>query len=249
MYHYLIPILEKKPEHLILHVGTNDAVDSSHQQIVNDLLTLKQFIKEKLQNCNVILSMPTKRCNSQKAYATVNLVNQQLSQLNIDIIENNNISDKHLDRDGLHLTNHGRVRLAMIFIWYVKKPWRFYCSRGCTLYNLSQNPSNDSYTKGSVRTSGNKIGLDIDGLTQIRVNNSFNPIVGYLNINSLRNKTDDICKVFWKVQTDILCIDETKLDDSFPDSHSKINGYKFPFLRRDRERRKNCFYKTSPDRK
>ena len=138
MYHYLIPILEKKPEHLILHVGTNDAVDSSHQQIVNDLLTLKQFIKEKLQNCNVILSMPTKRCN--------------------------NLSLMHF--------------------------------RGCTLYNLSQNPSNDSYTKGSVRTSGNKIGLDIDGLTQIRVNNSFNPIVGYLNINSLRNKTDDICKVF-----------------------------------------------------
>ena len=40
------------------------------------------------------------------------------------------------------------------------------------------------------------MGLDIDGLTQLRVNNSFNPIAGYLNINSLRNKTDDICKVF-----------------------------------------------------
>ena len=40
MYHYLIPILEKKPEHLILQVGTNDTADSSHQQIVNDLLPL-----------------------------------------------------------------------------------------------------------------------------------------------------------------------------------------------------------------
>ena len=48
MYHYLILILEKKPEHLILLVGTNDAEDSSHQQIVNDLLALKQFIKEKI---------------------------------------------------------------------------------------------------------------------------------------------------------------------------------------------------------
>ena len=47
MYHYLIPILERKPEHLIPHVGTNDAADSSHQQIVNDLLALKQFIKGK----------------------------------------------------------------------------------------------------------------------------------------------------------------------------------------------------------
>ena len=64
MYHYIIPILEKKPEHLILHTGTNDAADSSHQQIVNDLLALKQFIKGKLQNCNVILSMPTKCCDN-----------------------------------------------------------------------------------------------------------------------------------------------------------------------------------------
>ena len=42
------------------------------------------------------MSMPTKRCDDQKASATVNLVKQQLSQLNIDIIENKNISDKHL---------------------------------------------------------------------------------------------------------------------------------------------------------
>ena len=28
---------------------------------------------------------------------------------------------------------------------------------------------------------------------------------------------------------------ETKLDDSFPDSQFKINGYQFPFLRKDRD--------------
>ena len=79
--------------------------------------------------------------------------------------------------------------------------------------------------------------LDIDGLIHLRVNNPFNPIVGYLNINSLRNKIDDLREVCKKVQIDILCIDETKLDDSFPDSQFKINGYQFPFLRRDRDNR------------
>ena len=52
--------------------------------------------------------MQTKRCDNQKASATVNLVKEQLSQLNIDIIENKNIrniSDKHLSRHGLQLTN------------------------------------------------------------------------------------------------------------------------------------------------
>ena len=36
---------------------------------------------------------------------------------------------------------------------------------------------------------------------------------------------------------DILCIDETNLDDSFPDSQFKISGYQFPFLGRDKDKR------------
>ena len=46
--------------------------------------------------------------------------------------------------------------------------------------------------------------LDFDALTYLRVNNPFNPIVGYLNINSLRNKIDDLREVCKKVQIDIL---------------------------------------------
>ena len=65
--------------------------------------------------------MPVKHCDNQKASATVILVDEQLSQLIIGIIENKNTSDKHLGRHGLHLSNHGRVRLAMNFISYVKK--------------------------------------------------------------------------------------------------------------------------------
>ena len=59
--------------------------------------------------------------------------------------------------------------------------------------------------------------LDIDGPIHLRVNNPFNPIVGYLKINSLRNKIDDLHEVCNKAQIDILCIDETKLD-SFSES-------------------------------
>ena len=34
---------------------------------------------------------------------------------------------------------------------------------------------------------------------------------------------------------DLPCINETKLDTSFPDSQLKIDGYKFPLFRKDRE--------------
>ena len=105
------------------------------------------------------------------------------------------------------------------------------------MHFTSQNSSNDIYTKGSVRTSGNSMNLDIDCIIHLRINNPFNPIVGYLNINSLRNKIDDFREVCKKVEIDILCIDETKLDDSFTDSQFKIKGYQFPFLRKDRDNR------------
>ena len=69
----------------------------------------------------------------------------------------------------------------------------------------------------------------IDGLIHLRVNNPFNPIIGYLK-NSLRNKIDYLREVFKKVQIDILCIVETSLDDSFLNSQFKSNRYHSLFL-------------------
>ena len=47
---------------------------------------------------------------------------------------------------------------------------------------------------------------------------SKNPILGYSNINSLINKMVSSRDVVAKFPTDILCIDETKLDDRFSNS-------------------------------
>ena len=79
--------------------------------------------------------------------------------------------------------------------------------------------------------------LDIDGLIHLRVNNPFDSIAGYVNINSLRNKIDDLPEVCQKNQIDIFSLNETKLNDSFPDSQLKITAYQFPFLRGDRDNR------------
>ena len=96
--------------------------------------------------------MPSKRCDNQKAYATVNLAVEQLLQLIVDIIENKNISDQHL-------SNHGRVSLAKNFISYIKKLWRFDCRRESPLHDLSKNPLIDKYTKDFVRTSTKNMDL------------------------------------------------------------------------------------------
>ena len=42
MYHYAIPLLEKKPENIILHLGTNDTPYKSGINILKDMIELKK---------------------------------------------------------------------------------------------------------------------------------------------------------------------------------------------------------------
>ena len=56
--------------------------------------------------------------------------------------------------------------------------------------------------------------LSIDELINIRRTYPNNSIIGYLNINSLRN---EIISLRDKTTLDILGVDETKLDENLPD--------------------------------
>ena len=59
---------------------------------------------------------------------------------------------------------------------------------------------------------------DIDMVIKTRKTYERNPIIGYLNINSLRTKILNLKDIFHKAPIDILCIDETKFDQTFPDA-------------------------------
>ena len=52
-----------------------------------------------------------------------------------------------------------------------------------------------------------------------------NPLIGYLNINSLRNKVLDLGIIMQELQLDYFVISETKLNESFPTSQFQIDGY------------------------
>ena len=58
--------------------------------------------------------------------------------------------------------------------------------------------------------------------------------MGYLNITSIRNKIIYLRELVSKTPIDIFCIDETKIDESFPNSQLFIENYQFPPYRRDR---------------
>ena len=57
----------------------------------------------------------------------------------------------------------------------------------------------------------------------------------YKKDNSLKEKIICLRDIISTSKIDILCIDETNLDTSFPDSQFKIDGYQFPLLRKYRD--------------
>ena len=67
--------------------------------------------------------------------------------------------------------------------------------------------------------------LDMKGLINLRKLYANNFIIGYHNINSLTNKITQLREVFKKAAIDLLCIDDTTLDASFPNAQFHIEGY------------------------
>ena len=70
-------------------------------------------------------------------------------------------------------------------------------------------------------------------IKQLRRRNISRVIVGYLNVNSIRNKFDTL-KDMVSSSIDILTVAETKIDDSFPKEQFFMEGYSDP-LRLDRD--------------
>ena len=68
----------------------------------------------------------------------------------------------------------------------------------------------------------------IDDLKCLRIHNNSNITLSYLNINSIRKNFDDL-KLIVNENVDILCIAETKIDESFPTAQFILRGYHKPY--------------------
>ena len=111
------PILHKKPKHITVHIGTNDATCSTSRGVLEKPLKLKSLAKETLPETEVTFLTPTIRSDNDKAALTAwNLCNHLLN-LNMDILDNRNISSKQLGK-GLHLNKASSTHF-ILFISYI----------------------------------------------------------------------------------------------------------------------------------
>ena len=53
MKSYLVPLIEKKPDHIILNIGTNDLTGDTPESIVEKILGLADMITSKGIKCSV----------------------------------------------------------------------------------------------------------------------------------------------------------------------------------------------------
>ena len=74
------------------------------------------------------------------------------------------------------------------------------------------------------------------GPIKLRKENPNNPNIAYSNINSYREKNISLQEICLKSSIDILCVDETKLDVSYPNAQFHIEGCQYPTFRRDRNK-------------
>ena len=116
MYDYLKPLLKKNPDNIILHVGTNNSMNETSRDILNEMLSLKNFIEKLCPTCKVIRSNLIYRSDNEKASLTVKNVNDHLDALNIEVVDNKNIGGNCLNNSGLHLNSTGYGKLAINFI-------------------------------------------------------------------------------------------------------------------------------------
>ena len=133
--HHLVPLLKKKPEHIILHIGVNDAVSKMSRQILDNLLELKQCIINTLPTYRVIVSRSTIWTDNEKAALTLSNFNKLLRQLEVDFTDNGSVKEVHLGKKGLYLNKKGKNRLELDFLQKLRN------------LSWSTEPSNETYDR------------------------------------------------------------------------------------------------------
>ena len=208
IFHCLVPLLEKMPDYVILHVGTNDAMDYEASAIVKKILQVKEFIKLRVPNCKVIISRPIKRHDNDNASCVIEELIPKFQKQTIDMIGNENIEKKQLGKRGFHLNGLGLKKIAQNLTAGIRElsiVKNSFCNvsqktnhlKECKLCHNSGvlTTKNNTFSeehdllctfskqKNDCHYKVAKIKLDIDGLIKVRNSYPNNPII--LNNNTL----------------------------------------------------------------
>ena len=130
-------------------------------------------------------------------------------------IDNRNIRGFCLYKDGLHLLEVRKKILANNFIVNLNTFFSRY----------THTPSTNTFMNDGDLRGASSLATDLQVLHHERLKHNKNPMIGYLNINSLRNKLTDLKVILKYLSLDYFILSETKLDESFPNAQFPLDGY------------------------
>ncbi|CAB3997496.1 Hypothetical predicted protein [Paramuricea clavata] len=124
MKHYIMPTLEKKPDEIILHVGTNDLKTSSAKTVVKDIMALKDFVVKTSPRTKVTISELIVRTDDETLNNKIKQINTLLKQNcaadNTPLIEHSDVNNDCLNQSGVHLNNKGTALFALSIINHIR---------------------------------------------------------------------------------------------------------------------------------
>ena len=92
---YLTPLINKRPDHILLHIGTNNLVTDSPQEIAENILALTQMVTDKGIACAV--SKIIRRDDLSLVGQDVNRILTNMLPEQVKLVCNDSIGTHHLN--------------------------------------------------------------------------------------------------------------------------------------------------------
>ena len=118
---YAAPLARKKPDALIVHIGTNNVRSDTPKQVTEKLIQLHRYVKSIAPETKLVLSNIIKRHDYQNLGKKIIEINSLLAieckRNKIDLIDNINVTG--IGRKDLHPNNLGKEQIAGNFLGYI----------------------------------------------------------------------------------------------------------------------------------
>ena len=123
MNDFVKPLLRRRPDKVIVHVGTNNVKDDNPKRVKVKISELVDTIRNEQPNAKIVLSSIIHRNDDRSLNGSIDQVNRAVESVcrhrGLDFISHDNIPGDCLNNGGLHLNRKGVFRLANNFRKYL----------------------------------------------------------------------------------------------------------------------------------
>ena len=121
MKFFVVPLLKKKLDKFIIHVGTNDVPHFTPDEMFKNIKELRLLIQKMVPSAKIIISSPVIRFGKANSDIDNKKFINLLNSTDWDCIHHENIDESHLNEYGLHINRTTSINLAKNLISGIRK--------------------------------------------------------------------------------------------------------------------------------